>query len=183
METIVNIEYDTATFGAGCFWCVEAIFAELKGVKSVLSGYTGGDKLNPTYAEICTGTTGHAEVAQIVYNPKETTFKDLLEVFWQVHDPTSLNRQGADIGTQYRSVVFYRNDQQKKEAEFYKEKLNTEKVYSNNVVTQIEPMGVFYKAEDYHQNYYSDNSNQTYCVYVIKPKLEKFRKVFKDKLK
>ncbi len=178
-----SIKYDTATFGAGCFWCVEAIFSELRGVKSVLSGYTGGTKVNPTYAEICTGTTGHAEVTQIIYDPNLTSFKDLLEVFWQVHDPTSLNRQGADIGTQYRSVVFYRNEQQKLEAEYFKKKLNDEDVYGKPVITEIAPNGYFYKAEDYHQNYYTENSNQAYCVYVIRPKLEKFRKIFKDKLK
>lgn len=178
-----SLAMDTATFGAGCFWCVEAIFAELRGVKSVLSGYTGGTKVNPTYKEICSGETGHAEVAQIVYDPKVTSYKELLEVFWQVHDPTSLNRQGPDIGTQYRSVVFYRNAQQKEEAEFYLKGLNEKNVYGKPVVTKVEPMGHFYKAEDYHQNYYTDNSNQTYCVYVIKPKLDKFREVFKDKLK
>lgn len=178
-----SVRCDTATFGAGCFWCVEAIFSELKGVKSVLSGYTGGTKAFPTYAEISSGETGHAEVAQITYDPKVTSYKDLLEVFWQVHDPTSLNRQGPDIGTQYRSVIFYRNNSQKEEAEFYLRRLNEENVYGKPVVTKVEPMGMFYKAEDYHQNYYTDNSNQTYCVYVIKPKLEKFREVFKDKLK
>ncbi|MCB9251027.1 MAG: peptide-methionine (S)-S-oxide reductase MsrA [Flavobacteriales bacterium] len=183
MEKDKETKYDTATFGAGCFWCVEAIFAELRGVESVLSGYTGGTKQNPTYAEICTGETGHAEVAQITYDPSVTSYKELLEVFWQVHDPTSLNKQGADVGTQYRSAIFYRNQKQKDEAEFYLNRLNEEKVYDKPIVTQIEPMGVFYKAEDYHQNYYNDNSNQTYCVYVIKPKIEKFRKVFKDKLK
>lgn len=183
MEKDKETKYDTATFGAGCFWCVEAIFAELRGVESVLSGYTGGSKENPTYAEICTGETGHAEVAQITYDPSVTSYKELLEVFWQVHDPTSLNKQGADVGTQYRSAIFYRNQKQKDEAEFYLNRLNEEKVYDKPIVTQIEPMGVFYKAEDYHQNYYNDNSNQTYCVYVIKPKIEKFRKVFKDKLK
>jgi peptide-methionine (S)-S-oxide reductase len=178
-----SVHYDTATFGAGCFWCVEAVFAELKGVKATLSGYTGGTVVNPTYEQICTGNTGHAEVAQIIYDPKLTSYKDLLEVFWQVHDPTSLNRQGPDIGSQYRSVVFYRTEEQKREAEYFKKRLNEDNVYGKPVVTTIEPMGHFYKAEDYHQDYNTNNANQPYCVYVIKPKLDKFRKVFKEKLK
>ena len=176
-------KWDTATFGAGCFWCVEAIFLEVEGVKSVRSGYTGGTVKNPTYKEICTGNTGHAEVTRIIYDASVTSFKELLEVFWEIHDPTSLNKQGNDEGTQYRSAVFYHNNQQKEEAEFYKTKLNDEKAYDKPVVTEIVPVSEFYKAEDYHQDYYTNNSNQTYCVYVIRPKIDKFRKAFKHKLK
>jgi peptide-methionine (S)-S-oxide reductase len=176
-------KWDTATFGAGCFWCVEAIFLEVEGVKSVRSGYTGGSVKNPTYKEICTGNTGHAEVTRIVYDPAVTSFKELLEVFWEIHDPTSLNKQGNDVGTQYRSAVFYHTTQQKEEAEFYKNKLNEEKAYAKPVVTEIVPVGEFYKAEDYHQDYYTNNADQTYCVYVIRPKIDKFRKAFKHKLK
>ena len=181
VKSIENM--DTATFGAGCFWCVEAVFQELKGVKSVSSGYMGGAVKNPTYKEVCSGLTGHAEVCQIVFDPKEITYKDLLEAFWQSHDPTTLNRQGADVGTQYRSVVFYSNDQQKTEAEFYKKKLNEENAFGKPVVTEISEASVFYKAEDYHQNYYNENGEAPYCQFVIAPKLEKFRKAFSSKLK
>ena len=183
MSNEKGIQLDTATFGAGCFWCVEAIFLEMKGVISVTSGYTGGTVKNPTYKEVTSGTTGHAEVTQIIYDPSQSSFKDMLEVFWQVHDPTTLNKQGADTGTQYRSAVFYHNERQKQEAEYYKKKLNDENVYGKPVVTEITPLSEFYRAEDYHQNYYGQNEEQTYCVYVIKPKLDKFRKVFKNKLK
>ncbi len=182
-ETEDSTQWDTATFGAGCFWCVEAIFLEVKGVKSVRSGYSGGTVKDPTYEQITTGNTGHAEVTRIVYDPKVTTFKELLEVFWEIHDPTSLNKQGSDVGTQYRSAVFYHNEKQKEEAEFYKQRLIDEKAYAKPIVTEIVKVGEFYKAEDYHQDYYTNNSNQTYCVYVIRPKLDKFRKAFKDKLK
>lgn len=174
---------DSAIFGAGCFWCVEAVFQELKGVISVSSGYMGGKVKNPTYKEVCSGLTGHAEVCKIVFDPKVITYKDLLEAFWQSHDPTTLNRQGADSGTQYRSVVFYTNEDQKKEAVFYKQKLNEEKAFRNPVVTEIAPSSEFYKAEDYHQNYYSENGDAPYCQFVIAPKLEKFRKAFATKLK
>ena len=183
MGNVKEVQHDTATFGAGCFWCVEAIFLEMKGVISVTSGYTGGTVKNPTYKEVCSGTTGHAEVTQIIYDPSQSSFKDMLEVFWQVHDPTTLNKQGADTGTQYRSAVFYHNERQKQEAEYFKKKLNDENVYGKPVVTEITPLVEFYKAEEYHQNYYGQNEGQTYCVYVIKPKLDKFRKVFKHKLK
>lgn len=176
-------KWDTATFGAGCFWCVEAIFLEVEGVKSVRSGYSGGAVKNPTYEQICTGKTGHAEVTRIVYDASVTSFKELLEVFWEIHDPTSLNKQGNDTGTQYRSAVFYHNDQQREEAEFYKKKLNDEKAYDKPVVTEIVPVTEFYKAEDYHQDYYTNNADQTYCVYVIRPKIDKFRKAFAHKLK
>jgi peptide-methionine (S)-S-oxide reductase len=176
-------QYDTATLGAGCFWCIEAIFQDLKGVQSVKSGYTGGKIKNPTYKEVCSGLTGHAEVAQIVYDPSVVSFDEILEVFWQTHDPTTLNRQGADVGTQYRSAVFYHNDEQKKLAEDYKQKLNDAKVFDSPIVTEISPLAEFYVAEDYHQNYYNENGEQGYCRMVIRPKVEKFKKVFKDKLK
>jgi peptide-methionine (S)-S-oxide reductase len=178
-----GIKTDTATFAAGCFWCVEAIFQDLKGVLSVTSGYTGGKIKNPSYREVCAGITGHAEACQIIYDPKIITYDELLEAFWASHDPTTLNRQGADQGTQYRSAIFYHNEQQKQLAEAYKSKLNTEKAFEKPVVTEISPAGAFYKAEDYHQNYFNENGNAPYCTFVIVPKLEKFRKVFKDKLK
>jgi len=183
MEIKDSTKWDTATFGAGCFWCVEAIFQELKGVKSVKSGYAGGTKANPTYDEICSGKTGHVEVTQLVYDPTVTTFKELLEVFWEIHDPTSHDKQGNDVGPQYRSAVFYHSKQQMEEAEFYKKQLNDENAFSKPVVTQIAPMTEFYRAEDYHQDYYKNNADQTYCVYIIRPKLDKFRKAFKSKLK
>ena len=171
------------TFGAGCFWCIEAVFEELKGVISVESGYSGGQIKNPTYQQICTGTTGHAEVARIIYDADLISFKELLEVFWKTHDPTTLNKQGNDVGTQYRSVIFYHNTTQQKEAEFYKSELDKSGAFSNPIVTEISLLTDYYKAENYHQNYYSLNPNQGYCQYVIAPKMEKFRKAFKDKLK
>ncbi len=183
-EDIMNTEgMDTATFGAGCFWCIEAVFQELKGVQSVSSGYAGGFVKNPSYKEVCTGRTGHAEVAQIVFDPEVISFDDLLEVFWKTHDPTTLNRQGNDVGTQYRSSVFYHNDDQKKKAEYYKVKLDESGAYSNQIITTIEELTDFYVAEDSHQNYYNNNSSQPYCAFVIQPKVEKFRKAFADKLK
>jgi len=178
-----NENLDTATFGTGCFWCTEAIFQQLKGVKKVTSGYSGGQVNNPTYKDVCTGTTGHAEVIQILYDPKEVSFDELLQVFWQTHDPTTLNRQGNDIGTQYRSVIFYHNQEQKDKAEKYKAALDKSGAWDNPIVTSLEPMSKFYPAEDYHQNYYNDNTGQGYCQFVIRPKLEKFQKVFKSKLK
>jgi len=183
METNTTKTSDTATFGAGCFWCVEAVFQQMKGVISVTSGYTGGTVKNPSYKEVCMGTTGHAEVAQIVFDPKQVSFDELLEVFWQTHDPTTLNRQGGDVGTQYRSAIFYHDEAQKKTAEAYKKKLNESGAWDKPIVTEISPMGVFYKAEDYHQNYYKLNANEPYCQYVVRPKVEKFQKVFKDKMK
>jgi peptide-methionine (S)-S-oxide reductase len=182
-ESIINGATDTATFGAGCFWCVEAVFQEMKGVIKVTSGYSGGTVKNPAYREVCNGTTGHAEVCQIVYNPKEVTYKELLEAFWQTHDPTTLNRQGNDAGTQYRSVIFYHNEEQKQLAEKYKEELNKSGAFDKPIVTAIDPITNFYAAEDYHQNYYDQNGDAPYCQYVIKPKVDKFRKVFHDKLK
>lgn len=176
-----NIEL--ATFGSGCFWCTEAIFEQLKGVKSVVSGYSGGEGENPTYKEICGGKTGHAEVTQISFDPNIISFTELLEVFWKTHDPTTLNRQGADIGTQYRSVVFYHNEEQEKLAKEYKSKLNAANIFNTAIVTEITKFDKFYSAEDYHQDYYEQNKTQQYCSLVITPKLEKFKAVFKDKLK
>ena len=180
-ETTAHL--DTATFGAGCYWCTEAQFQELKGVISVESGFTGGHVKNPTYKEVCNGTTGHAEVCNIVFDPTIISYDEMLAAFWMTHDPTQLNRQGNDVGTQYRSSIFYHNAQQKAKAEEYKKKLNDEKVFDKPVVTEIAPFTVFYKAEDYHQNYYNDNGDAPYCSFVIRPKVEKFQKVFKDKLK
>ncbi|MFC4212981.1 peptide-methionine (S)-S-oxide reductase MsrA [Pedobacter lithocola] len=174
---------EKATFGMGCFWCTEAIFQKLKGVVSVKSGYEGGKIANPTYEEVCTGFTGHAEVLEITYNPMQITYKDLLEVFWKSHDPTTLNRQGADSGTQYRSVVFYHTPEQKALAEKYKAELNATNAYGKKVVTAIEAAKPFYAAESYHQNYYKNNADAPYCRLVILPKLEKLEKVFKAKLK
>ncbi|MEO6730917.1 MAG: peptide-methionine (S)-S-oxide reductase MsrA [Ferruginibacter sp.] len=178
-----NVKLDTATFGTGCFWCTEAIFQQVEGVSKVTSGYSGGKVNNPTYKQVCTGTTGHAECLNIVYDPSKITFDELLEIFWQVHDPTTLNRQGNDVGTQYRSVVFYRNEKQKEIVEKYKAALNKSGAWKDPVVTTLEPFVKFYPAEDYHQNYYNDNKGEGYCQFVIRPKLEKFQKVFKSKLK
>jgi peptide-methionine (S)-S-oxide reductase len=172
-----------ATFGSGCFWCTEAIFERLNGVVKVESGYSGGKVKNPTYEEVCTGTTGHAEVTQITYDPSIISFDELLEVFWKTHDPTTLNRQGNDVGTQYRSVIFYHNEEQKELAENYKAELDKSGVWDNPIVTEISPFTNFYSAEKYHQDYYNNNPNQGYCTFVITPKVEKFEKVFKDKLK
>lgn len=174
---------EIAVFGAGCFWCVEAVFTELKGVESVTPGYTGGNTTNPTYKDICTGTTNHAEVAKIIFDPTIITFDELLEVFWTTHDPTTLNSQGADHGTQYRSVIYYTSTIQKEKATEYKSKLNNSNAWENPVVTEIAQLGVFYTAENYHNDYYKNNPNQGYCRMVIQPKVEKFRKVFEDKLK
>jgi peptide-methionine (S)-S-oxide reductase len=179
----MNPVYDTATFGAGCFWCVEAQFQLLDGVISVQSGYSGGAVKNPTYHDVCTGTTGHAEVCQIVFDTTKITYDEMLEAFWYSHDPTQLNRQGNDVGTQYRSVIFYHSDAQKEKAEHYKAKMNQENTWGSPVVTEISAFTVFYKAEDYHQNYYNENGSQGYCQYVVKPKVEKFKAVFKDKIK
>lgn len=172
-----------ATFGAGCFWCVEAIFEELNGVIHVESGYSGGHVANPTYEEVCTGTTGHAEVIQITFDPEVISYIELLEVFWKTHDPTTLNRQGPDVGTQYRSVVFYHNDEQRKLSLEMKEKLDREGIWENPIVTEIVPYETFYRAEDYHQDYYSQNISQPYCTFVITPKIKKFHQLFENKLK
>ena len=174
---------DTATFAAGCFWCTEAQFQQLRGVKKVVSGFCGGTVANPSYKQVCTGTTGHAEACNIIYDPSKISYDELLEAFFVAHDPTQLNRQGNDVGTQYRSAVFYHNNAQKAKAEYYIKKLNTEKVYPHPIVTEVTAYVIFYKAEDYHQDYYNQNGSQPYCQRVIQPELEKFKKVFKDKLK
>ena len=174
---------DTATFGAGCYWCTEAQFQQLEGVTKVESGFSGGQVANPSYKEVCNGTTGHAEVCNISYDPSKISFDELLAAFWTCHDPTQLNRQGNDVGTQYRSAIFYHNDEQRQKAESYKAKLNEEKAFDKPVVTEVAPFTVFYKAEDYHQNYYNQNGEQPYCHFIIGPKVDKFKKVFKTKLK
>ena len=174
---------DTAIFGTGCFWCTEAIFQQLEGVQKVESGYSGGTVANPSYQAVCTGTTGHAECLRIFYDPKKISYDELLEVFWQTHDPTTLNRQGNDVGTQYRSVIFYHNNEQKQKAEKYKAELDKSGAFNNPIVTEITPEQPFYKAEDYHQNYFNENGSQPYCQFVIRPKVEKFQKVFKSKMK
>jgi len=174
---------ETITIGGGCYWCVEAVYENLDGVKSVVSGFSGGKVVNPTYEEVCTGETGHAEVVQITYDKTVTDINEIFKVFFTVHDPTTLNRQGADVGTQYRSVIFYKNEEQRKAAQSIIAELNKAKVYNSPIVTKVEPFKAFYKAEDYHQNYYANNKNQPYCKMVIQPKLEKFEKVFKNKLK
>ncbi|MBK7374349.1 MAG: peptide-methionine (S)-S-oxide reductase MsrA [Chitinophagaceae bacterium] len=174
---------DTATFGTGCFWCTEAIFQQLEGVEKVTSGYSGGTVANPTYEEVCSKTTGHAECLNILYNPKKISFDELLEIFWQTHDPTTLNRQGADVGPQYRSVIFYHNEEQKAKAAKYRSELDKSGAFNNPIVTTLEPFTVFYPAEAYHQNYYRNNTSEGYCQFVIRPKVEKFEKVFRNKLK
>ena len=174
-EKLMN-EMQKATFGAGCFWCVEAVFERIDGVKDVMPGYTGGHKNNPTYKEICTGMTGHAEVAQVTYDSKIITFNELLDMFWKSHDPTTRNRQGNDIGTQYRSAIFYHNDEQKLLAEESKLKVDNSRIFTNPIVTEITKLDKFWPAEDYHNNYYANNMDQPYCRIVIKPKLDKLFK-------
>lgn len=172
-----------AIFGAGCFWCIEAVFQQLEGVTKVESGYMGGKSKNPSYREICSGLSGHAEVARIQYDETKLSYDELLEIFWKTHDPTTLNRQGADVGTQYRSVVFYLDEAQKETALEYKQRLNEENAFGNPVVTEISPASEFYMAEAVHQNYYNNNREQPYCAFVVKPKVDKVRRVFADKLK
>lgn len=183
MTNVNSQNLDTATFGTGCFWCTEAVFEMLEGVVSVESGYSGGKVANPSYEAVCTGETGHAECLNIVYDKTKISFEDLLEAFWKSHDPTTLNRQGNDVGTQYRSVIFYHNEEQKKLAGEYKEKLNKSGAFKDPIVTEISPFQVFYKAENYHQEYFRLHGDQPYCSFVIRPKVEKFKKVFHDKLK
>lgn len=183
LNTMQTIHTEQAVFGGGCFWCTEAIFEELNGVLKVEPGYSGGEIKNPTYKEVCQGNTGHAEVIQITFDPKIVNYNKLLEIFFFTHDPTTLNRQGADSGTQYRSVVFYTNDEQKRKAEEIIKELNKSKVFDHQIVTEVSKLKTFYKAEDNHQNYYVQNKNQMYCRVVISPKLEKFRKTFKVDLK
>lgn len=182
-EKMTEHKTATATFAAGCFWCVEAQFQQLKGVEKVESGFIGGHVANPTYKEVCTGTTGHAEACNITYDPSVISYDELLAAFFTVHDPTQLNRQGNDMGTQYRSAIFYHSPEQEEKANYYIKRLNQEHAYDNAVVTEVKPYKDFYKAEDYHQDYYNQNGEQGYCRMVIKPKLDKFKKVFAGKLK
>ncbi len=172
-----------ATFGAGCFWCIEACYQDLEGVISVTSGYSGGPLENPTYKQVCEGNTGHAEIARIVYDDERVSFDELLEVFWFVHDPTQLNRQGNDVGTQYRSVIFYHDEIQKELALKYKQKLTQDQVWEKPIVTMVEPLTNYYPAEDYHNNYFALNPGNPYCNAVVRPKVEKFRKIFATRLK
>jgi peptide-methionine (S)-S-oxide reductase len=173
----------TATFGSGCFWCAEAVFSDLEGVTKVLPGYSGGKVANPTYEQVCTDETGHAEVAQVTFDPKSVSYRELLEVFFSTHDPTTLNRQGADEGTQYRSVIFFEDEDQKAAANRMIRELTDEKVFRNPIVTEVSPLDVFYPAEDYHREYFKRNQSQSYCQFVIAPKLAKFRAHFQTKLK
>ncbi|CAN5909685.1 peptide-methionine (S)-S-oxide reductase MsrA [soil metagenome] len=174
---------ETATFGNGCFWCTEAVFQELEGVEKVVSGYAGGHVANPTYKQVCSGTTGHAEVLQITYDPQKISYEELLEVFWATHDPTTLNRQGNDVGPQYRSIIFYHDKKQRELAEKYKKELDASGAFDRPIVTFIEPLPEFYPAENYHQNYFNTHGSEPYCQFLIRPKVEKFRKVFEGKLK
>ena len=183
MDDETTLMTDTITLGSGCFWCVEAIFEQLKGVQSVESGYSGGFVKNPAYREVCNGTTGHAEVCQVVYNPSIVSIEEILEVFFKTHDPTTLNRQGADVGTQYRSAIFYHNEKQRETAESIKAELEKENVWVNPIVTEITEYSTFYKADDYHQEYFENNKDAPYCRAVIQPKVDKFQKVFKDRIK
>ncbi|MDI6031603.1 peptide-methionine (S)-S-oxide reductase MsrA [Flavobacterium sp. LB2P84] len=174
---------EVATFAGGCFWCTEAVFLELDGVKKVVSGYIGGNTVNPTYKDICNGDTGHAEAIEITFDPSQISFGELLEIFFATHDPTTLNRQGNDVGTQYRSEIFYHNPTQKQVSEDYIALMTSENTFGKPIVTKISAVSKFYEAEDYHQNYYNQNKTQGYCSYVITPKIEKLKKVYQDKLK
>ena len=174
---------EKATFASGCFWCTEAVFQQLRGVVSVRSGYTGGHVQNPTYEDVCNGTTGHAEAIELTFDPRAVSYKDLLEVFWKTHDPTTLNRQGNDVGDQYRSAVFYHNDAQRQLAEHYRSELDRAKAFGAPIVTEIVPASAFYPAESYHQNYYRTNPRQPYCAAIIRPKVDKVKQVFQDRLK
>ncbi|MBF0278453.1 MAG: peptide-methionine (S)-S-oxide reductase MsrA [SAR324 cluster bacterium] len=179
----MSTDLETATLGAGCFWCIEAIYQNLKGVETVVSGYTGGKTENPTYQEICMGTTGHAEVAQITFDPEVITFKEILMVFWRTHDPTTLNQQGNDVGTQYRSAIFYHTEEQKSIAEQSLKETDESTLWTEPIVTEISPLRKFYPGEDYHQNYFNNNPYQPYCQAIIGPKLKKFKNEFQDQLK
>ena len=174
---------ETATLAGGCFWCVEAVFDDLQGVKEVISGYSGGQTEHPTYQQVCSGTTGHAEVIQVIFDPSEISFKEILQVFFSVHDPTTLNRQGNDVGTQYRSAIFYHSDEQKQIAEEVIKEVTEEGVYDDPIVTEVVPFDEFYEAENYHQEYFANNPNQPYCAAVVAPKVAKFRKKFVNRLK
>lgn len=181
-STATDDQFDQVTLGSGCFWCTEAVFQQLKGVKSAVSGYSGGRLANPNYEQVCRGNTGHAEVIQVTYDPAEISFTDILRVFWQTHDPTTLNQQGHDVGTQYRSAIFYHNDFQRKMAEEYKKQLDGSGTFGRPIVTEITKFEKFYPAEKYHQEYFEQNPGERYCEYVIRPKVEKFRKEFSDLL-
>jgi peptide-methionine (S)-S-oxide reductase len=174
---------EIATFGSGCFWCTEAVFERLKGVEKVVSGYSGGHIKNPSYKEVCTGTTGHAEVCQVYYDPDTISYQELLDVFWHTHDPTTINRQGNDVGSQYRSVIFYADEEQKRIAEELKREIDNSGTYKDPIVTEISPLVNFYEAEGYHQDYFENNSDQPYCSFVIAPKVKKFNAKFSDKLR
>jgi peptide-methionine (S)-S-oxide reductase len=176
-------ELETATLGGGCFWCTEAVYKELKGVIEIKPGYSGGHIKNPSYKEVCTGNTGHAEVVKITFNPDIVGFSDILEVFFMTHDPTTLNRQGNDVGTQYRSAIFYHSEKQKQTAEKVIQLFDEEKIYDRTIVTEITSFSKFYPAEDYHFDYFENNPNQPYCQFIIVPKMEKFRKMFTNQLK
>lgn len=178
-----NQNLETATLAGGCFWCVEPIYDDLKGVEDVFSGYSGGHTENPTYQQVCSETTGHAEAIQVKFNPDEISFKEILQIFFSVHDPTTLNRQGNDVGTSYRSAIFYHSDEQKQIAEEVIEEVTEEGIYDNPIVTQVAPLDKFYIAENYHQEYFANNPNQPYCAAVVAPKVAKFRKKFVDRLK
>lgn len=175
--------HETATLGGGCFWCIEAVFDQLSGVTDVVSGYSGGTVVNPTYRQVCDGTTGHAEVIQLTFDPAQITFRDILEVFFSIHDPTTLNRQGADVGTQYRSAIFYHSDEQRRVAEQLIAELNNAHTWSDPIVTEVTPFKTFYPAEDYHQEYFAHNGRQPYCQVVIAPKVAKFRKQYAERLR
>jgi peptide-methionine (S)-S-oxide reductase len=183
MNSNNNANYETTTLGGGCFWCLEAIFVQLKGVEKVVSGYSGGAMANPAYHQVCSGNTGHAEVVQITYDPNILSFEDILQVFFTFHDPTTLNRQGNDIGTQYRSAIFYHDDEQKTTAERVMRQIESAGIWANLIVTEITPFETFYPAEDYHKDYFARNSQQPYCQVVIAPKVAKFRKQYLDRLK
>lgn len=178
-----TVAFKQATFGNGCFWCTEAIFQRLRGVEEVTPGYSGGDVENPTYEQVGTGTTGHAEAIQITYDPAQVSYDELLEVFWKTHDPTTRNRQGNDVGPQYRSVIFYHDEEQKRLAESYKQQLEAQQIWPRPIVTEIVPFSRFWPAEDYHRNYYDNNPSKGYCAIIITPKIEKFKKIFKERIK
>lgn len=184
-ETMINNmdkNFEYATLGGGCFWCLEAVFSEVKGINAAISGYSGGTIKNPTYREVTSGRTGHAEVVQLQFDPEVISYRDILTIFFHLHDPTTLNRQGADVGTQYRSVIFYQNEEQEKIAREVFKEIDRSDLWDDPLVTEVSPLQEFYKAEDYHQDYYANNPNQPYCTFVISPKMSKLRKLFKDKL-
>lgn len=183
MIRVMNTNKEIATLAGGCFWCLEAVYNDLRGVEKVVSGYMGGYVTNPTYRQVCMGTTGHAEVVQLTFDPQTVSYRELLEVFFTIHDPTTLNRQGADIGTQYRSAIFYHSEEQKAEAESVIKELTEAGLWDSPIVTEVSPAPEFYPAEDYHQEYFANNPYQPYCIGVVAPKVSKFRKKFLDKLK